>query len=144
MVSSRLRAVAQHGSALDWGSRGRRFKSGQPDHQNPCVGQGFQLIGVTLETCSVRGECAPVRAEGRSKRSAAASSRPSNRCPYVSSPRTGSRRRGLVMAYKLLDAAQDRWRKVNSPELVALARAGTEFKDGIQTERSTDQSRDAA
>ena len=32
----------------------------------------------------------------------------------------GSRRRGLVMAYKLLDAAQDRWRKVNSPELVAL------------------------
>ena len=27
------------------------------------------------------------------------------------------------MAYKLLDAAQDRWRKVNSPELVALVRA---------------------
>ena len=56
----------------------------------------------------------------------------------------GSRRRGLVMAYKLLDAAQDRWRKVNSPELVAQVRAGIEFKDGNQTERSTDQSRDAA
>lgn len=56
----------------------------------------------------------------------------------------GSRRRGLVMAYKLLDAAQARWRKVNSPELVALVRAGIEFKDGIQIERSTDQSRDAA
>ena len=42
----------------------------------------------------------------------------------------GSRRRGLVMAYKLLDAAQDRWRKVNSPELVAQVRAGIEFKDG--------------
>jgi len=56
----------------------------------------------------------------------------------------GSRRRGLMMAYKLLDAAQDRWRKVNSPELVPLVRAGIEFKDGIQTERSTQESRDAA
>ena len=56
----------------------------------------------------------------------------------------GTRRRGLVMAYKLLDAAQDRWRKVNSPELVAHLRAGIEFKDGIQIERSTQESRDAA
>jgi transposase-like protein len=56
----------------------------------------------------------------------------------------GTRRRGLVMAYKLLDAAQDRWRKANSPELVALVRAGIEFKDGIQVERRIDQSRDAA
>ena len=56
----------------------------------------------------------------------------------------GSRRRGLVMAYKLLDAAEDRWRKVNSPELVALVRAGIEFKDGIQIERRTNESRDAA
>lgn len=56
----------------------------------------------------------------------------------------GNRRRGLVMAYKLLDAAQDRWRKVNSPELVALVRAGIQFKDGIQTERRQHESRDAA
>ena len=56
----------------------------------------------------------------------------------------GSRRRGLVMAYKLLDAAEDRWRKVNSPELVAVVRTGIEFKDGIQVERRIDQSRDAA
>jgi hypothetical protein len=28
------RAVAQLGSALDWGSRGREFKSRQPDKQN--------------------------------------------------------------------------------------------------------------
>ena len=56
----------------------------------------------------------------------------------------GSRRRGLVMAYKLLDAAEDRWRKVNSPELVAQVRAGIEFKDGIRVERRTDESRDAA
>jgi transposase-like protein len=56
----------------------------------------------------------------------------------------GSRRRGLVMAYKLLDTAQDRWRKVNSPELVIQVRAGIEFKDGIQQERSIQGSRDAA
>ncbi len=56
----------------------------------------------------------------------------------------GSRRRGLVMAYKLLDAAQDRWRKVNSPELVIQVRAGIEFKDGIRVERRTQESRDAA
>ena len=56
----------------------------------------------------------------------------------------GTRRRGLVMAYKLLDAAQDRWRKVNSPELVIQVRAGIEFKDGIRIERRTHQSRDAA
>jgi len=56
----------------------------------------------------------------------------------------GTRRRGLVMAYKLLDAAQDRWRKVNSPELVVQVRAGIEFKDGIRVERRTEDSRDAA
>ena len=56
----------------------------------------------------------------------------------------GSRRRGLMMAYKLLDAAQDRWRKVNSPELVAQVRAGIEFKDGIRVERKNNQARDAA
>ncbi len=48
------------------------------------------------------------------------------------------------MAYKLLDAAQDRWRKVNSPELVAVVRAGIEFKDGIQVKRRIDETRDAA
>ena len=56
----------------------------------------------------------------------------------------GSRRRDLMMAYKLLDAAQQRWRKVNSPQLVAHVRAGIEFKDGIQVERRNDRSRDAA
>ena len=56
----------------------------------------------------------------------------------------GTRRRGLVMAYKLLDAAQDRWRKVNSPQLVALVRAGATFKDGNRVERRIDHSRDAA
>ena len=49
-----------------------------------------------------------------------------------------------MMAYKLLDAAEDRWRKVNSPELVIQVRAGIKFKEGIRIERRTQESRDAA
>jgi len=47
----------------------------------------------------------------------------------------GSRAAGLAMAYKLLDAAQARWRCVNAPHLVALVRAGATFVDGIKVER---------
>ena len=36
------------------------------------------------------------------------------------------------MAFKLVLAAEKRWRKVNAPHLVALVRAGVEFKDGEQ------------
>ena len=42
----------------------------------------------------------------------------------------GSRAAGLAMAYKLLYAAQDRWRAVNGPHLVALGRAGATFHKG--------------
>jgi putative transposase len=41
------------------------------------------------------------------------------------------------MAYKPLDAAQDRWRKINAPHLVPLVRAGTVFIDGKHQERTT-------
>jgi transposase InsO family protein len=47
----------------------------------------------------------------------------------------GSRAAGLAMAYKLLDAAQARWRCVNAPHLVALVRADATFVDGIKVER---------
>jgi len=47
----------------------------------------------------------------------------------------GSRKAGLAMAYKLLDAAQDRWRRLNGHELVALVRAGATFIDGKLQER---------
>ena len=47
----------------------------------------------------------------------------------------GSRTAALAMAYKLLDAAQHRWRRVNAPELVALVRAGATFNDGRLQER---------
>jgi hypothetical protein len=41
------------------------------------------------------------------------------------------------MAYKLIDAAQARWRAVNAPHLVALVRAGAVFHKGKLLERST-------
>jgi putative transposase len=54
----------------------------------------------------------------------------------------GSRKRALVMAYKLLDMAQQRWRCLNAAHLLPLVRAGVVFVDGAQEEReSTDQSR---
>ena len=34
------------------------------------------------------------------------------------------------MALKLIESAQDRWRTVNAPHLVALARAGATFTGG--------------
>ncbi|MEZ5266982.1 MAG: IS256 family transposase [Acidimicrobiales bacterium] len=47
----------------------------------------------------------------------------------------GSRAAGLAMAFKLLEAAQDRWRAVNGPHLVALVRAGARFEKGVIVER---------
>ena len=44
----------------------------------------------------------------------------------------GSRAAGLAMAFKLALAAQEHWRKVNAPHLVALVQAGVKFKDGAQ------------
>jgi transposase-like protein len=51
----------------------------------------------------------------------------------------GSRAAGLAMAFKLIEAAQARWRMVNAPQLVALVRAGTVFVNGILVERPDDQ-----
>jgi putative transposase len=42
----------------------------------------------------------------------------------------GSRKAGLAMAFKLLLAAEKRWRRVNAPHLAALVRAGVEFPNG--------------
>jgi putative transposase len=51
----------------------------------------------------------------------------------------GSRAAGVAMAFKLIEAAQTRWRAVNAPHLVALVRAGATFSKGILVERTTDQ-----
>ena len=42
----------------------------------------------------------------------------------------GSKATGLAIAFKLLEAAQDRWRAVNGPHLVALIPAGARFDKG--------------
>jgi len=39
------------------------------------------------------------------------------------------------MAFKLIEAAQDRWRAVNAAHLVALVRAGAMFVNGKLVER---------
>ncbi|MET7881174.1 IS256 family transposase [Micromonospora profundi] len=47
----------------------------------------------------------------------------------------GSKAAGLAMAFKLIEAAQARWRAVNAPHLVALVRAGARFERGRLVER---------
>jgi putative transposase len=47
----------------------------------------------------------------------------------------GSRAAGLAMAFKLIEAAEQRWRAVNGPHLVALVRAGARFEKGVIVER---------
>jgi putative transposase len=44
----------------------------------------------------------------------------------------GSKKAALAMAYKLLDAAQERWRRINGHELVTDVLDGAKFKDGIK------------
>ena len=43
-----------------------------------------------------------------------------------------SRTKGLLMAYKLLDMAQARWRRLDGAHLLPLVRAGIMFVDGAQ------------
>jgi hypothetical protein len=45
------------------------------------------------------------------------------------------------MAFKLIEAGQQRWRMVNAPHLVALVRAGATFTNGQLVERP-DQDQD--
>jgi transposase-like protein len=47
----------------------------------------------------------------------------------------GSKAAGIAMAFKLIEAAQARWRAVNAPHLVALVRAGARFDRGTLVER---------
>ena len=56
-----------------------------------------------------------------------------NRSKITKGP--GSHAAGIAMAFKLIEAAQSRWRAVNAPHLVALVRAGARFKKGKLVER---------
>ncbi len=55
----------------------------------------------------------------------------------------GSRAAGLAMVYKLMRVAEERWRRVNAPHLVALVRAGAVFVDG-RLQEGRDQQREHA
>jgi hypothetical protein len=46
----------------------------------------------------------------------------------------GSRAAGIVMAFKLIESAQHRWRAVNSAYLVVRVRAGATFENGVLVE----------
>ena len=59
-----------------------------------------------------------------------------NRSKITKGP--GSRAAGIAMAFKLIEAAQSRWRAVNAPHLVALVRAGAKFENGELVERPDD------
>ncbi len=50
----------------------------------------------------------------------------------------------LAMAFKLIEAAEDRWRYVNGPALVALVRAGATFRKGVLVETVAKQEEVAA
>jgi len=56
----------------------------------------------------------------------------------------GSRVAGLAMAFKLIEAAETRWRAVNGPHLVALGRAAARFDKGVIVERYHQDQEDAA
>jgi transposase-like protein len=56
----------------------------------------------------------------------------------------GSRRRGLLMAYKLLRMAEERWRRLDGASLLPLVRAGVRFKNGEQIEREDTHQKVAA
>ena len=49
----------------------------------------------------------------------------------------GSRTKGLLMAFKLLDMAQQRWRRLDGPHLLPLVRAGVSFLDGVCQDRTS-------
>jgi putative transposase len=53
----------------------------------------------------------------------------------------GSRTKGLLMAFKLLDMAQARWRRLDGASLLPLVRAGILFVDGVQQEGKVSKTR---
>jgi len=56
----------------------------------------------------------------------------------------GSRTAGLTMAFKLLEAAQAHWRRLDGAELIPLVRAGVGFIDGVRVERPQERKKGAA
>ncbi len=51
----------------------------------------------------------------------------------------GSREAGVTMIYKLIEAAEGRWRKLTGAHLVALVRTGAKFVNGELVEGNEDK-----
>ena len=56
----------------------------------------------------------------------------------------GSRTKALTMAFKLLEMAEQRWRRLDASHLLPLVRAGVKFVDGVQKERDNVKGRKEA
>ena len=48
------------------------------------------------------------------------------------------------MAFKLLEAAQRHWRRLDGPALIPLVRAGVRFVDGVRVVRQEERKKGAA
>jgi len=64
--------------------------------------------------------------------------------PVESSDGSVLRSDRLMMAFKLLAMAQQRWRKLNGAHLLPLVRAGVAFEDGKPVERNDNDHQEAA
>ncbi len=56
----------------------------------------------------------------------------------------GSRTKGLTMAYKLLEMAQQRWRRLDAAAHLPMVRAGARFENGVLVERDQEEGERAA
>jgi len=56
----------------------------------------------------------------------------------------GSRAKAITMAFKLLEMAGQRWRRLNGPELLPLVAHGVKYQDGVQIERKEELEERAA
>jgi transposase-like protein len=51
----------------------------------------------------------------------------------------GSRNAALGMAFKLIESAEKRWRRLNAPHLVELIHAGVRFEDGVERKSTAER-----
>lgn len=56
----------------------------------------------------------------------------------------GNRTKALTMAFKLLDMAQQRWRRLDGAHLLPFVRSGVQFVDGIQVEQNENKNSEEA
>lgn len=51
----------------------------------------------------------------------------------------GSRVKAITMAFKLLEMAEQRWRRINGPELLPLVAHGVKCRDGVRVEKKEER-----